>query len=384
MDDKSSQTKIGRVEQFMVGLLATPDHTPRLRVLRTKKIFEDLETDYRPTFELLHVATKELMMSRSLKELLHIILLTGNFINGSTKLGSAYGFRISSLQRLSNTLANVRRTSLNVNFLHFLVTVCERDCPRLLKFHTELPHLDDASRVSVEAVAEELGGWRKEVDELEEMKSQSGELQLGKDFISQLETFLPEANSILSSLLRDLDSVKRKGKELARYFCDDRDNFLEEVFLEIRNFSEEFGKTVKETLQENPIVLTPVGPVSPGNPPHSSPSPSPKSQLSRPGLSRATSLVTTHVLDLPPISEERGSLHDPSISPLALSSSGSDLTNPFVFPSNGFVKDDGGSPPIIMVAPPTDIVVTDVENDEERGGEDERSSRTQLKVSYFC
>ncbi|CAI8046233.1 hypothetical protein GBAR_LOCUS25551 [Geodia barretti] len=157
------------------------------------------------------------------------------------------------------------------------------------------------------------------------MKSQSGELQLGKDFISQLETFLPE------------------------------------------------------TLQENPIVLTPVGPVSPGNPPHSSPSPSPKSQLSRPGLSRATSLVTTHVLDLPPISEERGSLHDPSISPLALSSSGSDLTNPFVFPSNGFVKDDGGSPPIIMVAPPTDIVVTDVENDEERGGEDERSSRTQLK-----
>ena len=58
MDDKSSQTKIGRVEQFMVGLLATPDHTPRLRVLRTKKIFEDLETDYRPTFELLHVATK--------------------------------------------------------------------------------------------------------------------------------------------------------------------------------------------------------------------------------------------------------------------------------------------------------------------------------------
>ncbi|CAI8040740.1 Inverted formin-2 [Geodia barretti] len=250
MDDKSSQTKIGRVEQFMVGLLATPDHTPRLRVLRTKKIFEDLETDYRPTFELLHVATKELMMSRSLKELLHIILLTGNFING----------------------------------------VCERDCPRLLKFHTELPHLDDASRVSVEAVAEELGGWRKEVDELEEI---------------------------------DLDSVKRKGKELARYFCDDRDNFLEEVFLEIRNFSEEFGKTVKETLQENPIVLTPVGPVSHGNPPHSSPSPSPKSHIIS---SRAiTSYITVHHTRIgpPPDFRERTRLiARPSISPLALSSSG--------------------------------------------------------------
>ena len=130
-------------------------------------------------------------------------------------------------------------------------------------------------------------------------------------------------------------------------------------------------------------MLTPVGPVSPGNPPHSSPSPSPESQSLRPGLSRATSLVTTHILELPSlplISEECRSSHDPSISPLALSSSGSDLTNPFAFPSNGFVMDDSGSPPIIMVAPP-DVIVTDVENEEEREGVDERSSRTQLKVS---
>ena len=50
---------------------------------------------------------------------------------------------------------------------------------------------------------------------------------------------------MLSSLLRDLESVKVQGKELARYFCDDRDDFLETVFLEIKNFSDEFGKTVK-------------------------------------------------------------------------------------------------------------------------------------------
>ena len=60
MEDKGSQTKLGRVELFLVGLLAMPDHTPRLRVLRTKKIFEDLEKDFGPTFELLHVAMKGL------------------------------------------------------------------------------------------------------------------------------------------------------------------------------------------------------------------------------------------------------------------------------------------------------------------------------------
>ena len=43
-----------------------------------------------------------------------------------------------------------------------------------------------------------------------------------------------------------------------------------------------------------------------------------------------------------------------------------------MFPTNGFVRDDGkGSPPISMVAPPTsaaaDIVVTDVEDEDMEG-----------------
>ena len=46
-------------------------------------------------------------------------------LSQNTRLGSAYGFRISSLPRLSTTLANVKKTTLNINFLHFLVTVSE-------------------------------------------------------------------------------------------------------------------------------------------------------------------------------------------------------------------------------------------------------------------
>lgn len=134
-------------------------------------------------------------------------------------------------------------------------------------------------------------------------------------------------------------------------------------------------------MKEKPIVLTP-DPVSPGNhPPSPHTSPSPHSQPCRPGLSRATSVVTTHVLDLPPlppISEERGASQE---RPLALSSSGSNQINPFVFPSNGFIKDDNGSPPIVMVVPPTDIVVTDVENEEmER---ENLSTRMQFKVGFL-
>ena len=48
----------------MVGLLAMPDHAHRLRLLHTKKIFEDLEKDFEPTFDLLYVAMKGSVCSR--------------------------------------------------------------------------------------------------------------------------------------------------------------------------------------------------------------------------------------------------------------------------------------------------------------------------------
>ena len=50
---------------------------------------------------------------------------------------------------------------------------------------------DYTLRVSVEAIEEELGDWRKELDELQEMMSHSKEMNLGTDFISQLQHFLP-------------------------------------------------------------------------------------------------------------------------------------------------------------------------------------------------
>ena len=44
---------------------------------------------------------------------------------------------------------------------------------------------------------------------------------------------------------RELAAVREKGKELAHYFCDNRDNFLNLVFVEIKNFTDEFTLTVK-------------------------------------------------------------------------------------------------------------------------------------------
>ena len=74
----------------------------------------------------------------------------------------------------------------------------------------------------------------------------------------------------------------------------------------------------------------------------------------RRGLSRATSVVTAHIMDipsLPPITEE-ASRAIPQVTAAE--------KNPFVFPSNAHVRESNRSPGVSMVAP-AEIVITDVE-----------------------
>ena len=53
--------------------------------------------------------------------------------------------------------------------------------------------------------------------------------------------------------------MRERGREMARYFCDDRQDFLECVFREIKNFSKEFHKTVKVGRATKTIFFVVVG-----------------------------------------------------------------------------------------------------------------------------
>ena len=96
--------------------------------------------------------------------------------------------------------------------------------------------------------------------------------------------------------------------------------------------------------------------------------------------------MTSHILDLPPLSTITEEHHTQERTTAAATQAPSSRDqNPFVFPTNGFVRDDGeGSPPISMVAPPTsaaaDIVVTDVEDEDMEGSK----IHTKVCVTILC
>lgn len=80
--------------------------------------------------------------SKSFKELLKFILVMGNFMNGTTFQGGAFGIRIGSINKLVDT----KGTEGNTTLLHFLVDSVESKFPRLHGFLDDLQESGSACR----------------------------------------------------------------------------------------------------------------------------------------------------------------------------------------------------------------------------------------------
>lgn len=114
-------------------------------------------------------ASKEVLHSRNLKQLLEVVLAFGNFMNKGQR-GNAYGFRVSSLNKIADTkssidkygfdsddvrvlveietqLKNIKTFCRNITLLHYLITILEKKYSKVLMFQEDLKTIPEAAKV---------------------------------------------------------------------------------------------------------------------------------------------------------------------------------------------------------------------------------------------
>ncbi len=87
-------------------------------------------------------AVSEVEKSKKLKNILEIILAIGNYLNGSTPRGQAYGFKLEALKKLRDTKSADNQTTL----LHYIVQLVEKQDEDALAFSKDLKHVAPAAR----------------------------------------------------------------------------------------------------------------------------------------------------------------------------------------------------------------------------------------------
>jgi hypothetical protein len=93
------------------------------------------------------------MQSRKLGKTLELILSIGNYMNGDSFRGSAFGFSIDTLTKLADTKSS---TNSKISILHFIAKTIDNKMPSCKGIFEDLPSLEKAMKVSLPAINQEV------------------------------------------------------------------------------------------------------------------------------------------------------------------------------------------------------------------------------------
>ncbi|KAJ3680107.1 hypothetical protein LUZ60_016385 [Juncus effusus] len=209
---------LGKCEQFFLELMRVPRVESKLRVFAFRISFSTQVEDLRANLTTINSASREIKESAKLRQIMQTILTLGNALNQGTARGSAVGFRLDSLLKLSDTRARNNKLTL----MHYLCKLIAEKMPELLDFDKDLIHLEAASKIQLKLVAEEMQAVNKGLEKVEQELTASdndGAISIG--FRKALKSFLDTAEADVRSLIALYSEVGRSADSLAQYFGED-------------------------------------------------------------------------------------------------------------------------------------------------------------------
>jgi len=131
-------------DRFLYEMTNIPRLATRLKCVATRYTFEKEALEIKHKLIAIREACTEIEKSKSLKTLLEIVLAIGNYLNGSTPRGGAWGFKLDALEKLEAMKENDGKK----NLIHYIHHVLEKAYPGVLDGFN-LPKAEAALAISI-------------------------------------------------------------------------------------------------------------------------------------------------------------------------------------------------------------------------------------------
>ncbi|KAI1240644.1 hypothetical protein IHE44_0009079 [Lamprotornis superbus] len=210
-EHKHEIERMARADRFLFEMSRIDHYQQRLQALFFKKKFPERLAEAKPKVEAILLSSKELIRSKRLRQLLEVVLAFGNYMNKGQR-GSAYGFKVSSLNKIADTKSSIDR---NITLLHYLIMIFEKNYPDILDIQSELQHLPEAAKVNLVELEKEVNniktGLKAVETELDYQKRRMRES--GDRFVPVMSDFITVASFSFSELEDLLNEARDKLKE---------------------------------------------------------------------------------------------------------------------------------------------------------------------------
>uniref|UniRef100_A0A674AIM9 Dishevelled associated activator of morphosis 1 n=1 Tax=Salmo trutta TaxID=8032 RepID=A0A674AIM9_SALTR len=223
-EHKHELDRMAKADRFLYEMSRINHYQQRLQSLYFKKKFAERIVEVKPKVEALTRASKEMLQSRNLKQLLEVVLAFGNYMNKGQR-GNAYGFKVSSLNKIADTKSSIDK---NITLLHYLITILEQKYPKVAVFQEELQSVPEAAK---------------------ELDFQRGLPQVSGDkFVSVVSHFITVASFSFSEVDDSLTEAKELFLKAVQHFGEDATRMQPDEFFGI---FDQFLQAFADAKQEN-------------------------------------------------------------------------------------------------------------------------------------
>ena len=220
--------QLGKCEQFFLAIASVPRYTIRTKCMLTAANFPERAHELKSKVEDVAAAVKEVRASKALKETIEFALAIGNYLNGGTNKGAAWGFKIDSLNKLIGTKTLDNKSTL----LHYMARkLAEKGTVDALL--DELSHIEPAARIV----------WKDESGELASLgtalKQVETQVKLDKNeaFVRELGSFHSTAKAEFEAISKAKATADEAATAMLKWLGEDAKVQPEEVFSTLHNFS---------------------------------------------------------------------------------------------------------------------------------------------------
>eukprot|EP00475_Leptophrys_vorax_P028324 TRINITY_DN4091_c0_g1_i1.p1 TRINITY_DN4091_c0_g1~~TRINITY_DN4091_c0_g1_i1.p1 ORF type:complete len:986 (-),score=315.85 TRINITY_DN4091_c0_g1_i1:34-2922(-) len=220
---------LGSTEKFFLALCDIPNLVARLDLWYYKICFDDTYRDLKNKLDLVTNATLEIRTSKRFRQVLEITLAIGNLLNTGTKVGSAFGFKLTALKQLNATKTLDNKS----NLLEYIITHCETRNPTARQWIEDFKDVPDAMKVESKPFIGEVEKFAGMMAKVKAAIAPAEDDSKFDRFKPVMTRFFDAANPKVESLLRDVKDAEQACDKLAVQFGEQAGQTQWEAFFQI-------------------------------------------------------------------------------------------------------------------------------------------------------
>ena len=189
-----------------------------------------------------------ILNSQNLKKLFEIMLAIGNYMNGITNRGGAFGFKIDSLTKFAELKSKDNKTTL----LNYIVEYIYEDLNNPIIIGSILTNLKNFEGMEINSINELMNDLNKKLKILTTLKEKTEAHKKDLDEEDQVENFLKENYEVIekdiNEIKKKVDQIQVKFEKVFKYLGEDKYdiekfiNLFKSFYFKLKEADEEYKK----------------------------------------------------------------------------------------------------------------------------------------------